>query len=159
MAQRFILAFTDPDALQEAIDDYFESLSVWKEEIVTKPDGETLTRPYLAEVIPPTLADLAHHLGVVRQTLWNYQRRGIEEDDPIGPVIARALNRIAGWNERALYSREGTRGAMFALEVNYGYGREEGAGTGTSFRQVITPPAPAEQATAIPKWDGKDDDD
>lgn len=157
MAQRFILAFTDPIDLETRIQEYFDGLEVWKEEIVTRIEdgGEVqITRPYLAQVRPPTLAGLARHLGVVRRTLYNYQVRGeADEDDAIAPVIGRALNRIAEWNEEALYTRDGHRGAAFALEVNYRYGREEGSGTGTPFRQIITPPAPTDQATAIPKWE------
>jgi hypothetical protein len=68
----------------------------------------------------------------------------------------RALNRIAEWSEEALYTREGVTGARFTLEVNHGYGREQGAGGGSGFMQQITPPRTDTETRAIPKWDEED---
>jgi hypothetical protein len=161
MGKPFVLTFTDPDELEALIEEYFNSLEVWSEEveITTDRDGnETRTvRPILIERIPPTMADLAHHLGVVRGTLWNMQREKGDPDDPIRPVIVRALNRIAGWNERTLYTRDGVTGARFTLEVNHGYGREQGSGGGAGFSQQILPPRTDTETKAIPKWEDKED--
>lgn len=100
------------------------------------------------------MAGLAGHLGVVRMTLWGYRKRA-EPDDPLLPVLARALNRIADWTEEALYTREASTGARFALEVNHGYGREmeEAADDKTgSFNQIVIAPADETSRKAVPKW-------
>lgn len=89
-------------------------------------------------------------------TLWRYMRKG--EEDPCYPVLARALSRVAEFAEEALYTREAATGARFALEVNHGYGREEGAAGGGGFVQNIIPPSSTDQPTAIPKWGDPDED-
>lgn len=157
MAEPFKLAFTDPEDLQRQIDEYFESRTEWGEEVVkiTKEDGqiEEMVRPYKIHTRPPTLAGLARHLGVVRDTLWRYGNRD-DPDDPFRPVIARAKNRLAELVEEALYSREGVTGARFALEVNHGYGREDDEQGGNTFAPTyITPRTETDEPLAIPKWD------
>lgn len=148
-------AFTDPDALEELIEDYFESRMATRT-ITVYEHGQkkVMTEPYMR---PPTMAGLARHLGVVRATLWRAGTIG-DEENPFKPVIARALNRLAEWTEEALYSRETATGARFALEVNHGYGKEgEGTTEGAFVQNVIAPAAP-EIGTAIPKWSEPDGD-
>jgi len=87
--------------------------------------------------------------------------RGDEPRDPaFVPIIARAKMRIAEFAEEALYVREASNGAKFALEVNHGYGREDReGGTGDGFHVAVIPPAAGEASKAIPKWQPEGDDD
>jgi hypothetical protein len=158
MGKPFVLTFTDPDELEALIDEYFQSR--WDtRHIISNERDENGDRIRIEEPFmrPPTMAGLARHLGVVRETLWHMQRRGRDDpEDLIQPVIARALNRIAEWSEEALYTREGVTGARFTLEVNHGYGREQGSGGGAGFSQNILPPRTDTETRAIPKWDEED---
>lgn len=151
MADPFVLAFTDPVELQEQIEEYFESLQ--SERILTQWDhGKKIEirEPFMK---PPTMAGLAEHLGVVRRTLLNYRKRA-EPGDLISPVITRALNRIAAWNEEALYYRETVTGAQFSLRVNHGYEDESEHGGAERFEMKVIPPASGEARKAVPKWEG-----
>ncbi len=155
MAKPFVLAFTDPAELEGLIEEYFESR--WDTRTIRQHvrggDPIEFEEKFMR---PPTMAGLARHLGVVRGTLWNYQAR-TEEDDPIRPVIARALNRIAEFAEEALYTREGNQGARFSLEVNHRYGKEEGGSEGGGFSQTVIAPAVEKgEPLAIPKWGEQD---
>jgi hypothetical protein len=158
MGKPFVLTFTDPEELEALIEEYFQSR--WdKRYIISNERDENGDRIRIEEPFmrPPTMAGLARHLGVVRETLWHMQRRGRDDpEDLIQPVIARALNRIAEWSEEALYTREGVTGARFTLEVNHGYGREQGSGGGAGFSQNILPPRTDTETRAIPKWDEED---
>lgn len=155
MAKPFVLAFTDPDELEALVEEYFQSR--WDTRyIISNERDENGERIRIEEPFmrPPTMAGLARHLGVVRATLWRYQQGN--DDDPMKPVIARALNRIAEFNEEALFTRDGVTGARFTLEVNHGYGRETGGG-GAGFQQQILPPRTStETPQAIPRWDEED---
>jgi hypothetical protein len=154
MGKPFVLTFTDPVELEELVDEYFQSR--WTTRTIRQNTKEGVVEFEEEYMRPPTMAGLARHLGVVRDTLWRMQRDRGNDDDPIRPVIVRALNRIAEWSEEALYTREGVTGARFTLEVNHGYGREQGAGGGSGFMQQITPPRTDTETRAIPKWDEED---
>lgn len=156
MAMRGTLAFRDVDELEARIEDYFESLRVFVDEIERAADGTTITRQVELEQEPPTMAGLAHHLGVVRRTLVNYDSR-----DEFAHVIAKARNRIAIYAERMLYRPEKTRGAQFALQVNHGYGSEnaDAGGAGDGFEMKVIPPAESSDLKAIPRWSANDGDE
>lgn len=150
------LKFQSVEDLERGIEEYFQSLRVFVDEVEIKPDGTRIERKVEVEQEPPTMAGLAHHLGVVRKTIYNYAER---EDFTL--ALARAKNRIAMYAERALYHRDKTRGAMFALEVNHGYGKEDSsAGAGGGLVVQVIPPAAGEASVAIPKWnpEGTSDD-
>lgn len=155
MADRGRLAFETPEELEERIEDYFESLRVFVDEVERTADGSTITRQVEVEQAPPTMAGLAHHLGVVRATIWQYSGR-----DDFKPVIARAKNRIAIYAETMLYRPDRTRGAQFALEVNHGY-RDSGApsGTGDGFEMKVIQPAESSDLKAIPRWSANDSEE
>ena len=84
------LAFKSEEELQAAIDDYFEE--------------ETIV----------TMAGLAFHLGIDRQTLYNYEKKQEYFD-----IIKKARNRILIQLEKSLMT-EGKAGQIF-LAKNYGY--------------------------------------
>ena len=155
MAKRGHLAFTDPEALEERINEYFQS-RVRKRKIYPR-DGDPYEEEYQ---VPPTMAGLALALDTTRQTLLAYGRGDEPRDPAFVPIIARAKMRIAEFAEEALYVREASNGAKFALEVNHGYGREDReGGTGEGFAVQVIPPAAGEQLKAIPKWQPEGDDD
>lgn len=158
MGDPFKLTFTDPDELEALVEEYFQSR--WKTRVIKQRDREGGFIEFEEEYqLPPTMAGLARHLGVVRSTLWNYVRGQSKNTDNIRPVVVRALNRIAEFAEEGLYTREGVTGARFTLEVNHGYGKEDTAGSG-GFTQNITPPASigSNAPLAIAKWEDDDDD-
>lgn len=155
MAERGRLALTDPEELEQRIEEYFQSR--WSTRTITAKDGTTWDEPYMR---PPTMAGLALALDTTRQTLLAYSRGDGSRDERFVPIIARAKMRIAEFAEEALYVREASNGAKFALEVNHGYGREDReGGTGDGFEVKVIPPAYGEAIKAIPKWQPEGDDD
>lgn len=155
MAKRGQLAFTDPEELEQRIEEYFQS-RVRKRKIYPR-DGDPYEEEYQ---VPPTMAGLALALDTTRQTLLAYSRGDAPRDPAFVPIIARAKMRIAEFAEEALYVREASNGAKFALEVNHGYGREDReGGTGDGFEVKVIPPAYGEAIKAIPKWQPEGDDD
>jgi len=155
MAKRGQLAFTDPEELEQRIEEYFQS-RVRKRKIYPR-DGDPYEEEYQ---VPPTMAGLALALDTTRQTLLAYSRGDEPRDPAFVPIIARAKMRIAEFAEEALYVREASNGAKFALEVNHGYGREDReGGTGDGFEVKVIPPAYGEAIKAIPKWQPEGDDD
>ncbi len=155
MAKRGQLAFTDPEELERRIEEYFDSR--WSTRTITAKDGTTWDEPYMR---PPTMAGLALALDTTRQTLLAYSRGDEPRDPAFAPIIARAKMRIAEFAEEALYVREASNGAKFALEVNHGYGREDReGGTGDGFEVKVIPPAYGDAIKAIPKWQPEGDDD
>lgn len=160
MAKTGTFAFTDPDELQKKIDDYFDSRWQTRKMRTKGEDGNWVEweEPFQR---PPTMAGLALALDVTRVTLLHYGRGDDERDPSFIPIIARAKSRIAEFAEEALYVREASNGAKFALEVNHRYGREAESGeTGESFQITVIPPASDETIKAIPKWspDNENDD-
>jgi hypothetical protein len=152
MAVRGTLAFKSVEDLEAQIEAYFEGLKKTRKLSTRNGDG-TVTAWEEEYEMPPTMAGLALSLDIDRKTLINYSDR-----QEFALVLARARSRIAQWVETALYTREASNGARFALEVNHGYGREEGADAGGSFIQQIVPPAQiTQQRTAIPRWDDSED--
>lgn len=79
--------WTDPDQLQQLVDQYFEN------------DKQ------------PTLAGLAYALGINRQTLYNYEKR-----DQFFDIVKRAREKVESiYEDRLLYSSSPT-GVIFALK-------------------------------------------
>lgn len=159
MAERGKLAFTDPEEVEQIIEEYFQSRMRKRAIPIGKVDGEMVyeMEEYMA---PPTMAGLALALGVTRTTILYYSKGEGRRGDSLIPIIARAKGRIAEWWEEALANREASNGAKFALEVNHGYGREDREeGEGQSFEMNVIPPAYGEALKAVPKWEPEGDDD
>lgn len=81
------LLFQTPELLQAAIDEYFESES------------------------KPTLAGLAYHMGIDRQTLYNYEQRDLFFD-----IVKRARERVEAHYEKTLIYSNSATGVIFALK-------------------------------------------
>lgn len=152
MATRGTAAFKSVDELERYITAYFKGLEYEKTETVTR-HGQKIT--YKSKSMrPPTISGLALSLNVSRRTLLNYSKK-----DEFSHVLARAKNRIAAWNEAALFSRETYKGARFNLVVNFGYGKEdvrEVGGTRGSFRTVYVEPSSGPEGP-IPYWEPPED--
>ena len=108
--------YTDPKKMQEKIDAYFKEC-----------EGTPLVDHYGDPVIdrwgnpiyigkkPPTLTGLALALGFKTRTgLMTYKAKKEFTD-----TILEARTRIELYNEEQLYSREGSKGAMFNLARNF----------------------------------------
>jgi hypothetical protein len=153
--------FTDPQELQILIDAYFKGLTRVRKFTGKGDDGKPIEweEEY---TLPPTMAGLALALDTTRRTLLAYGKGEGTRGDKFTPVIARAKERLAEFAETALFNREASNGAKFALEVNHRYGREDedgGGGTGDGFEmKVISPAATEGDQLAIPKWEPKEDE-
>ena len=155
MAQQGKLAFTDPAALEAIIEEYFASRWETRKMRTKGADGEWVEWEERYQR-PPTMAGLSLAVGLTRKGLLNYYER-----DGFTPILSRARARIAEFAEEALYTREASNGARFALEVNHRYGREddtEGGEGGGFVMKVIAPPTDGHML-AIAKWEPKDDAD
>ena len=155
MADPFKFALTSPEEAEAKCQAYFDSLArtrmvktwdadaeqeVWKE----VPDDPKI----------PGLAGLAVFLGMDRKSLLNWLKRG-GSDDPniaaIAHVLARAKAQVEAMQEEALFDKDTHRGAMFSLQVNYGWGSDERA-TPDEFERTVLPPLADGKGLAIPKW-------
>jgi len=94
------LKFATPKILQNAVDLYFESLTV------PGKDGDIVT--------PPTVSGLAYHLDIDTRTLVNYELK-----DKFFPIIKRAKQRVQIALEQRLYGNAPV-GAIFNLKCNFG---------------------------------------
>ena len=88
------LKYKTDDELREAIDNYFEYCKQNKK--------------------PETIAGIAYHLGIERQSVYNYEKR-----DDFFDTVKKARDRILAGLEEALFT-EGKSGQIF-LAKNYGY--------------------------------------
>lgn len=112
------LKYKSKKALQEAIDDYFESC---KGRVLTDATGQPIRDKYglpiIVDAFSPTVTGLARYLGFKsRQALINYQ-----EKEAYYEIVLDAKMRIEEYAERRLFDRDGVRGAMFTLCNNFGW--------------------------------------
>lgn len=97
-------AFNDPDELAADIEDYFMSIIA----PVLNGEGEEIGTRWVGK---PTVANLATHLGVHRDTLLEHEKNGLPE---ISVLIKRAKGIIAGYAESAMLN-----GGNPAAYINY----------------------------------------
>lgn len=105
------------EEMQAKIDEYFE---LSKGEMLLDAEGTPIIHkgaPIYINGYHLTVTGLAIHLGFTsRQALLNYQNKKEFVD-----AITRAKLKIEDYANQRLFDKEGVRGAMFALSVNYGY--------------------------------------
>lgn len=128
--------WTDVNALQAAIDKYFEDC---KGHPYVDGNGDILYGkdglPVIVDAEPPTVTGLALALGFVsRQGLLDFQGKREFAD-----TITRAKARVEKYAERRLYDRDGARGAEFSLKYNFKWAQEEQEKTATAQGVVILP--------------------
>ena len=105
------LIFKTNEELKEAVNKYFDYCSENKR--------------------PETIAGLAYHLGIERQSIYNYEKR-----DAFFDTIKGARDRILAGLEEALFT-EGKSGQIF-LAKNYGYSdKQEHEHTGNIKHEFI----------------------
>ena len=108
--------YTDPEEMREKIDAYFEEC---KGTLLRDHNGDPiLTKwgdPVYLDKKPPTITGLALALGFKTRTSFNKYKTRKEFTD----LICEARSRIEMYNEEQLYSRDGARGAMFNLRLNF----------------------------------------
>lgn len=97
-------AFEDPDELAADIEDYFMSILA----PIQDEDGTVIGTRWVGK---PTVANLATHLGVHRDTLLEHEKNGFPE---ISVLIKRAKGIIAGYAESAMLN-----GGNPAAYINY----------------------------------------
>lgn len=134
--------WTDVDALQAAIDKYFEDCKghPYADEngdIVYGKDG----LPVIVDAEPPTVTGLALALGFsTRLGLLNYQGKAAFMN-----TISRAKARVEKYAERRLYDRDGARGAEFSLKYNFKWAQEEQDAKNAAAHGVVILPAIMQQ--------------
>lgn len=155
---------TDPERVSQQIDEYFESLRRFKHVKVYDPDhvnddgskGGEVWKEIEDDPKMPGMAGLAYALGMSRSGLWRFMEREAEPDsdaDLIQHEVSRAKARIEMMHESGLFDRETYKGSEFSLRVNSGWSETVPATQGGGkFVRQLTPPAPAQDARAIPKW-------
>lgn len=151
---------TDHKVVHDLIEDYFKN--ELKRMVFGRIYDEKLEKEvhkqYQDGFHMPGIAGVSAHLNINRRTFLEYCKGGDSEDQEkvlISRECSRAKVLIEAAQERGLFDREAHRGAMFSLNVNYGWGKDEAAGGGGSFEMKnITP---SDNAVAIPKWSGPED--
>jgi hypothetical protein len=136
------LKFPSAEALQAAIDDYFESCYEDMYERLLKPEfqkfafkkGAALSAD-MFEWVPirdrqgniqkrlvkhPGIVGLASHLGTNRQTLLNYENR-----DEFFDTIKNAKVKIEAYAEQHLYTPKIAAGVIFNLKNNFSWKDEQ----------------------------------
>lgn len=122
------LRYKTAKEMEEKIDNYFESL---KGQPLLDCEGQPVVCKghivYLEEPTPPTVCGLALHLGLKsRQSLLNYKNRSKAFEE----VISRSKLRIEAYAEGRLFDRDGSRGAQFTLENNFGWKKDDAVNNG-----------------------------
>ena len=114
--------YTDPEVFRERVDKYFEEC---KGTLLIDHNGDPiLTKwgdPVYLDRKPPTLSGLAYSLGFKTRTGLNRYKAKKEFME----ILLEAKLRIEMYNEEQLYSRDGARGAMFNLRMNFEGWQEE----------------------------------
>lgn len=112
------MKFGSKKKLEEAIDNYFKSLytpMMDKHGNVLRDNAGNVA---YTQTRPCTMAGLALHLGISRQTLLNYSK-----EEKFFDTIQHARARVCAYLEERLLDRDGVNGAKFSLINNF---KEEG---------------------------------
>ncbi len=114
--------YKHPAEMQKVIDRYFKKCAG---EVLRTKDNKPILDKYNNPIIlgaePPTVTGLALALGFTsRQALLNYQDRQEFFD-----TVTRAKMRVQEYAEKQLYNRDGSRGAQFSLQNNFGWKNEQ----------------------------------
>lgn len=110
--------YKSPDEIRGKIDAYFEECK--GKPLVDHNGDPVLNRwgnPVIFGAKAPTVTGLALALGFkTRRALMLYQAKKEFVD-----LILEAKSRVEEYNEQQLYTRDGQRGAQFALTCNFGW--------------------------------------
>lgn len=107
------------EALQEAVDRYFESITY--EKIVKGDDGEVIYNAAgepvkrIAFAVPPTNESLCLYIGIGRATWFRYR-----QDEALGEVCREADLKVRAWRTEEVSTRDRTQGLQFLLSNDSG---------------------------------------
>ena len=110
--------YKSPEEMREKIDNYFKECE--GKALVDHTGDPILDRwgnPIIYGAKPPTVTGLALALGFkTRTSLIKYQNKKEFND-----LILEAKSRVEEYCERQLFTRDGAKGAQFALMYNFGW--------------------------------------
>lgn len=122
-------------ALAKAINTYLRSIRTKDAAKCKNVDGGRIE--YETYVIPPTLGDIVHVLGISRQTWARYANGELGED--YKRVCEDAKNECERYLERELLTRrKGIDGVKFNLQCNHGWSEKKSDEAAASRGIVIT---------------------
>ena len=107
------------EALQEAVDRYFASITY--EKIVKGDDGEVIYNAAgepvkrIAFAVPPTNESLCLYIGISRATWFRYR-----QDEKLGEVCREADLKVRAWRTEEVSTRDRTQGLQFLLSNDSG---------------------------------------
>ena len=107
------------EALQEAVDRYFASITY--EKIVKGDDGEVIYNAAgepvkrIAFAVPPTNESLCLYIGIGRATWFRYR-----QDEKLGEVCREADLKVRAWRTEEVSTRDRTQGLQFLLSNDSG---------------------------------------
>ena len=114
--------YENPEDMQRKIDQYFIDC---EGTLLTDHNGDPIIdrwgNPVYLGKKPPTITGLALALGFKTRTGLNKYRAKADFMD----MLAEARTRIEQYNEEQLFSRDGARGAMFNLRLNFAGWQED----------------------------------
>lgn len=135
------LKYQTVEALQEAIDAYFDKCDLGKpKQVVVRGEVVEVTEP-----IPYTMSGLALALDMDRRTLLNYGKK----HEQYVPTIKKARDRVEAFAEQSLWSGP-PAGIIFNLKNNYGWVDKTESAVEHSGAMQVTPVNYAELATIKP---------
>ena len=106
------------EALQEAVDKYFASITYEK---IVKEDGEVIYNAAgepvkrIAFAVPPTNESLCLYIGISRATWFRYR-----QDEKLGEVCREADLKVRAWRTEEVSTRDRTQGLQFLLSNDSG---------------------------------------
>lgn len=129
--------YKNVEDMQKKIDEYFADCDG---HILIDDEGHAITdkegNPVIVGKKPYTITGLALALGFAsRQALLNYQGKRAFYD-----TVTRAKMRCQEFAETMLYDKNGSRGAQFSLDHNFGWSKD-GADAGGNVQGVVMIPA------------------
>jgi hypothetical protein len=107
------LLFKTPQAMQQAIDEYFAYCDNRTREVFVEKLGETIV---ISNPAPYTMVGLARALGMDRRTLLDYAKR-----DKFLLTIKDARLKVEEFNENQLHEGRNAAGVIFNLKNNFGW--------------------------------------
>lgn len=126
--------YESPEEMQAVIDEYFKSC---EGRVLTNAEGTPMLNKYGMPIIygekPLTMSGLALALGFTsRQTLIDYKAKPEFAD-----TVTRAKQRVEEYVEGRLFDKDGSAGAKFSLENNFGWASKQETKVEAEARVVI----------------------
>lgn len=111
--------YATPADLQRKVDEYFDDCAG---ELIVGNDGAPVLdrqgKPQYRGRHPPTMTGLAVYCGFTNRSLFARQKK---RGHGFAAVVEQARLRVEQYAEMRLYDSDGYRGAVFTLQVNFGW--------------------------------------